>query len=73
MTEKFTGSDWNHPNDCFPVLRFFYVRLRTYAKYASMNEFTCSENSVRIRGRVERTSKAPHAVAKRAMPDHRSS
>ena len=27
----------------------FYVRLRTYAQYASMNEFTCSEHSVRIR------------------------
>ena len=29
-------------------MRFFYVRLRTYAQYASMNEFTCSEHSVRI-------------------------
>ena len=27
-------------------MRFFYVRLRTYAQYASMNEFTCSEHSV---------------------------
>ena len=34
---------------CFPVMRFFYVRLRTCAQYASMNEFTCSEHSVRIR------------------------
>ena len=33
-------------NGCFPVLRFFYVRLRTYAQYTSMNEFTCSEHSV---------------------------
>ena len=30
-------------------MRFFYVRLRTYAQYASINEFTCSEHSVRIR------------------------
>ena len=29
-------------------MRFFNVRLRTYAQYASMNEFTCSEHSVRI-------------------------
>ena len=28
-------------------MRFFYVRLRTYAQYASINVFTCSENSVR--------------------------
>ena len=28
---------------------FFNVRLRTCAQYASMNEFTCSEHSVRIR------------------------
>ena len=35
---------------CFPVIRFFNVRLRTYAPYASeMIEFTCSEHSVRIR------------------------
>ena len=33
---------------CFPVMRFFYVRLRTCAQYASMNEFTCCEHSVRI-------------------------
>ena len=33
---------------CFPVMRFFHVHLRTYAHYASMNEFTCSEHSVRI-------------------------
>ena len=28
---------------------FFYARVHTYARYASMNEFTCSEHSVRIR------------------------
>ena len=28
---------------------FFQVRLRTCAQYTSMNEFTCSEQSVRIR------------------------
>ena len=28
---------------------FFYVRLHTCAQYASMNEFTCFEHSVRIR------------------------
>ena len=39
----------------FPLLRlfssyaFFYVRLRTCAQYASMNEFTCSEHSILIR------------------------
>ena len=33
----------------FPVMRFFYVRLCTCAQYALMNEFTCSEHSVRIR------------------------
>ena len=27
---------------------FFHVRLRTYAQYASMNAFTCSEHSVRM-------------------------
>ena len=31
------------------MMRFFNVRLRTYAQYASMNEFTCSEHSVHIR------------------------
>ena len=30
---------------------FFNVSLRTYAQYAPMNEFTCSEHSVRIVGR----------------------
>ena len=33
---------------CFPVLRFYYVRLRTHNQYASMNEFTCSEHGVRL-------------------------
>ena len=40
----------------FPVTRFFYVRLRTYAQYASMNEFTCSEHSVRIRTSKKRST-----------------
>ena len=35
---------------------FFYVCLRTCAQYASMNEFTCSEHSVRIR----RSKKTQH-------------
>ena len=26
-------------------MRFFYARLRTCAQYASMNEFTCSEQT----------------------------
>ena len=29
-------------------MRFFYICLRTYVQYASMNEFACSEHSVRI-------------------------
>ena len=37
-------------------MRFFYVRLRTYAQYASMNEFTCSEHSVRIYVRKKNAS-----------------
>ena len=41
---------------CFPVMRFFYVRLRTYTQYASMNEFTCSEHSVRIRRSKKRST-----------------
>ena len=42
---------------CFPVMRFF---LRTFAQYASMNEFTCSEHSVRIRRSKKRiTGKQP--------------
>ena len=36
---------------CFLVMRSFYVRLHTCAEYVSMNEFTCSEHSVRIRFR----------------------
>ena len=35
---------------------FFYVRLRTYAQCASMNEFTCSEHSVRIRRSKRRST-----------------
>ena len=32
------------------MMRFFtYVYIATCAQYASMNEFTCSEHSVRIR------------------------
>ena len=37
-------------------MRFFYVSLRTCAQYASMNEFTRSEHSVRIRIRKKNTS-----------------
>ena len=37
------------------MMRFFYVRLLTYAQCASMNDFTCSEHSVRIR-RSKKTS-----------------
>ena len=29
---------------CFPVMRFFNVRLCTCAQFALMNEFTCSEH-----------------------------
>ena len=36
------------------MLRFFYVRLRTYAQYVSMNEFMCSEHSVQVRIRRSR-------------------
>ena len=35
---------------------FFYVRLRTCAQYASRNEFTCSEHSVRIYVRKKKTN-----------------
>ena len=39
---------------------FSYVRLRTHAQYASMNEFTCSEHSVRMRRSKKRsTGKQP--------------
>ena len=46
-------------------MRFFYVRLRTCAQYVSMNEFTCSEHSVRIRTLKKRiTGKQPlHSTA----------
>ena len=41
-------------------MRFFYVRLRTYAQYASMNEFTCSEHSIRIRmSKIRSTGNQP--------------
>ena len=33
------------------------LRLRTYAQYASMNEFTCSEHSVRIRRSKKRSTR----------------
>ena len=36
-------------------MRFFYACWRMYAQYASMNEFMCSEHSVRIRIYVEKT------------------
>ena len=35
---------------------YVYVRLRTYAQYASLNEFTCSEHSVRIRRSKKRST-----------------
>ena len=35
---------------------FFYVRLRTYAQYASMNEFTCFEHSVPIHRSKKRST-----------------
>ena len=42
------------------MMRFFYVRLPTYAQYALMNEFICSEHSVRIRTLKKRiTGKQP--------------
>ena len=42
------------------MMRFFYVRLRTYAQYASMNEFTCSEHSIRIRmSKIRSTGNQP--------------
>ena len=41
---------------CFPVVRFFtYVYVRD-AQYASINEFTCSEHSVRIRRSKKRNT-----------------
>ena len=38
----------------FQCYVFFYVRLRTYAQYVSMNEFMCSEHSVQVRIRRSR-------------------
>ena len=41
----------NVSKGCFPVMCFFtyvYVRVLNTRQYASMNEFTCSEHSVRI-------------------------
>ena len=38
---------------CFLVMRFFTY---TYAQYASMNEFTCSEHSVCIRRSKKRST-----------------
>ena len=37
---------------CLPVMRLFYARLRTYAQYDAMNEFTCSEHSVKKKTRI---------------------
>ena len=31
------------------MMRLFYVGLRTYVQYDLMNEFMCSEHSVRVR------------------------
>ena len=46
----------------------FYVRLRKYAQYASMNEFTCSEHSVRIRrSKKRRTGNQPLVKEKRRL------
>ena len=46
----------------------FYVRLRTCAQYASMNEFTCSEHSVRIHtlknASLENSLKTTHSCGK---------
>ena len=38
---------------CFPVVRFCYVCLR---QYASMNEFMCSEHSVRLHRSKKRST-----------------
>ena len=44
------------------------VRLRTYAQYASMNEFTCSEHSERIRRSKKRsTGNQPYVSARKAL------
>ena len=45
-SEFYASIKTRHCKGCFPVMTFF---LRTCAQYASMNEFTCSEHSVRIR------------------------
>ena len=45
-----------HIKTVFQWCVFFYVRLRTCAQYASMNEFTCSEHSVRIRRSKKRST-----------------
>ena len=34
------------------LLYFFYVRLRTYAQYASLSDFTCSQHSIRSSTRI---------------------
>ena len=41
---------------------FFYVGLPTYAQYASMNEFTCSEHSVRIHRSKKRSTGNQHLL-----------
>ena len=47
-------------------MRFFHVRLRTYAQYESINEFTCSEHSVRTRrSRKRSTGNQPLAVKRK--------
>ena len=54
-------------------MRFFYVRLRTCGQYASMNEFTCSEHSVRVRVYVRKkkrmTGKQPLDLGLKTIPE----
>ena len=56
-------------------MRFFYVRLRTYAQYTLMNEFTCSEHSVirtrrlktRSTGKLGISSRVKYITLKRTV------
>ena len=52
------------------VLRLFcsdaFVFSRTYAQYASMNEFTCSEHSVRM-SKIRSTGNQPLAMQDRGV------
>ena len=51
------GSYWGKRISKFlTAVAFFHLRTLTYAQYASMNEFTCSEHSIRIRRSKKRST-----------------